>query len=173
MSQTLECGLPQKFPTYRPTLGENKLLKLESGNGSWYCNYCKAHRGLCSGAVVKDHKAVQCDNCEMWVHNGCSFITKTKYETLQNANCTWICQKCEFFNLSDSLFVDQFNLENQNKFDPLTKEKKTGSSSFDTSKTTFISGLKLVSMSIDSIKGKKLELLAFFCSCCGYSRNIN
>ena len=22
--------------------------------------------------LLRDHKAVQCDNCEMWVHNGCS-----------------------------------------------------------------------------------------------------
>ena len=99
-----------------------------------YCN-CKAD---CSGAVLKDHKAVQCDNCKMWVHNGCSFITESQYETLQNTNCTWIFPKCEFFNFSDSFFDDQLNLENQNRFDPLTKEKKTGSSSFGTNKNNFI-----------------------------------
>ena len=41
----------------------------------------KADCGLCSGAVLKDHKAVQCNNCKMWVHNGCSFITESQYET--------------------------------------------------------------------------------------------
>ena len=81
-----------------------KLLKLESGNGSWYCTNCKANCGLCSGAVLKDHKAVQCDICEMWVHNGCSLITESQCETLQGTNCTWICPKCEFFNFSDSFF---------------------------------------------------------------------
>ena len=60
--------------------------------------------GLCNGAVQKHHKAVQCDNCEMWVHNGCSFITESQYETLQNTNYTWICPKCEFFNFSNSFF---------------------------------------------------------------------
>ena len=103
---------------------------------------CKADCGLCSGAVLKDHKAVQCDSCEMWVHNGCSFIKESQYETLQNTNCTWICPKCEFFNFSDSFFDDQLSLENQNRFDPLKKEKKTGSSAFDTSKNNFIGGLK-------------------------------
>ena len=56
----------------------------------------------------------------------------------------------------------QLNLENQNRFDTLTKEKKTGSSSFGTSKNNFIGGLKFVSMNINSFGGKKLELLAFF-----------
>ena len=100
-------------------LRDNELLKLESRNGSWYCTNCKADCGLCSGAVLKDHKVVQCDNCEMWVHNGCSFITESQYETLQNTNCTWICPIYEFFNFSDSFFDDQLNLENQNTFDPL------------------------------------------------------
>ena len=86
-------------------LGDNELLKLESGNGSWYCKNCKADGGLCSGAVLKDHKAVQCDNCEMWVHNGCSFVTESQYESLENTNCTWICPKCDFFNFSDSFFL--------------------------------------------------------------------
>ena len=37
---------------------------------------------------------------------------------------------------------------------------KTGSSSVDTRKNNFISGLQLVSMNINSIRGKQLELLA-------------
>ena len=69
----------------------------------------------------------------------------------------WICPKCDFFNFFD----DQLNLENQNRFDPLTKENKTGSSSFGTSKNNFIGGLKFVSININSIRGKKFELLAF------------
>ena len=43
-------------------------------------------------------------------------------------------------------FDDQLNLKNQNRFDPQAKEKKTGSSSFGTSKNNFISGLKFVSI---------------------------
>ena len=33
---------------------------------------CKAECGLCSGAVLNDHKALHCDNCGIWVHNDCS-----------------------------------------------------------------------------------------------------
>ena len=116
---------------------------------------------LCSGAVLNSQMAVQYDKCTMWVHNECSYITETLYETVQNSNCTWICPKCDFFKFSDSFFHDQLNLENQNRFDPLTKEKKTRSSSNGTNKNNFVSGLKFISMNINSIRGKKLELSAF------------
>ena len=60
----------------------------------------------------------------MWIHNECSFIGETQYETVNNTNCTWICPKCEFFNFSVSFFGEQVNLETENRFVPLTKEKK-------------------------------------------------
>ena len=49
-------------------------------------------------------------------------------------------------------------MENQNRFDPLANGSgtKTGSD-----KNKFISGLKFVSININSMRGKKLELLAF------------
>ena len=72
--------------------------------------------GLCSGAVLKGHKAVQCDSFDMWIHNECSFIAETQFETVNNTNCTWICPKCEFFNFSDSFFGEQVNLETENRF---------------------------------------------------------
>ena len=111
----------------------------------------------CSGAVLKGHKAVRCDSCDMWIHNECSFIA----ETMNNTNCTWICPKCEFFNFSDSFFGEQVSLETENRFVPLTKEKKDRSSPSGTNKSSFIGGLKFISMNIHSIRGKKLELLAF------------
>ena len=142
-------------------LSDNKLLRIESGDGAWYCTNCNADCGLCSGAVLKGHKAVPCDSCDMWIHNECSFIAETQYETVHNTNCTWICPKCEFFNFSDSFFGEQVNLETENRFVPLTKEKKDRSSPCGTNKSSFISGLKFISMNINSIRGKKLELLAF------------
>ena len=63
-----------------------------------------------------------------------------------------------FFNFSDSFFADQLNLQNHNRFGPLANDKgpQTGSV-----KNKFISGLKFLSININSIRGKKLELLAF------------
>ena len=131
-----------------------QTLRIESGDGAWYCTNCKADCGLCSGAVLKGHKAVRCDSCDMWIHNECSFIAETQYEIVNNTNCTWICPKCEFFNFSDSFFGEQVNLETENRFVPLTKEKKDRSSPCGTNKSSFISGLKFISMNINSIRGK-------------------
>ena len=97
----------------------------------------------------------------MWIHNECSFIAETQYKTVKNKNYSWICPKCEFFNFSDSFFGEQVNLETENRFFPLTKEKKDRSSPCGTKKSSFISGLEFISMNINSIRGKKLELLAF------------
>ena len=71
------------------------------------------------------------------------------------------CPKCEFFNFSDSFFGEQVNLETENRFVPLTKEKKDRSSPCGTNKSSFISEMKFISMNINSIRGKKMELLAF------------
>ena len=158
----LECEECEKrFHASCSNLSDNELLRIESGDGAWYCTNCKADCGLCSGAVLKGHKAVQCDNCDMWIHNECSFIAETQYETVNNTNCTWICPKCEFFNFSDSFFGEQVNVETENRFVPLTKVKKDRSSPCGTNKSSFISGLKFISMNINSTRGKKLELLAF------------
>ena len=56
----------------------------------------KTECGLCSGVVLNDHNAVQCDKCEMWVHNDCSFVTGFQYETMQNSSCTLLCPNVIF-----------------------------------------------------------------------------
>ena len=66
----LECEECEKrFHASCSNLGDKELLRIESGDGAWYCTNCKADCGLCSGAILKDHKAVQCDSCDMWIHN--------------------------------------------------------------------------------------------------------
>ena len=127
----------------------------------WYCKDCKAECGLCSGDVLNNHKAVQCDKCEMWVHNDCSFVTDFQYETMQNSSCTWICPKCEFFNFSDSFFSEQLNLEDQNRFMPLAKDTETRTPSTGSKNNKFVSGLKFSSINVNGIRSKKLELLAY------------
>ena len=54
-------------------------------------------------------------------------------------------------------------MEIENKFDPLANGSGTKASqtSSDKNKNKFITGLKFVSININSIRGKKLELLAF------------
>ena len=97
----------------------------------------------------------------MWIHTERSVIAETQYETVKNKNCTWICPKCEFFNFSDSFFGEQVNLETENRFVPLTKEKEDRSTPCGTNKSSFISGLKFISMNINSIRGKKTGIAGF------------
>ena len=52
-------------------------------------------------------------------------------------------------------------MENQNRFNPLANGSGTKASQTGSDKNKFISGLKCVSININSIRGKKLELLAF------------
>ena len=52
-------------------------------------------------------------------------------------------------------------MENQNRFDPLANGSGTKVSQTGSDKNKFISGLKFVSININSIRGNKLELLAF------------
>ena len=80
--KSVKCGECEKrFHTSCISLDEKELLELESGNGSWYCTNCKADCGLCSGAVLYGHNAVQCDKCEMWIHNKCSLITESEFDS--------------------------------------------------------------------------------------------
>ena len=87
----LECEECEKrFHASCSKLGDDELLRIESGDGAWYCSNCKADCGLCSGTVLNGQKAVQCDSCDTWIHNECSFIADTQYKTVKNKNCTWI-----------------------------------------------------------------------------------
>ena len=119
-----------------------------------------------AGAVLNSHKAVQCDNCEMWVHNKCSLVSDNQYENKQNSNCSWICPKCDFFNFSDSFFSDQLNLEEQNRFAPLSSDSSCGTKTCEsgTNKNKFISGLKFSSININSIRGKNSSCWHFLIS---------
>ena len=97
----------------------------------------------------------------MWIHYKCSFITESEFDSVENTSCTWICPKCDIFYFSDSFFADQLNFENEIRLDPLANGSGTKASQTGSDKNTFITGLKFVSININSIGGKKLELLAF------------
>ena len=62
----LECEECKKsFHASCSNPGDNELVRIESGDGAWYCTNCKAD----CGAVLKSHKAVRCDSCDRWIHN--------------------------------------------------------------------------------------------------------
>ena len=56
--EEIQCEKKKRFHASCSNLGDNELLRIVSGVGAWYCTNFKADCGLCSGAVLKGHKAV-------------------------------------------------------------------------------------------------------------------
>ena len=44
---------------------------------------------ICNNPVAKNHKAVECDNCGLWVHIKCNKINTQTYKYLQKESCAW------------------------------------------------------------------------------------
>ena len=49
---------------------------------------------ICLKTVKSNHKAVQCDSCDLWVHIGCNGTTDNEYEFLKTCDDTWECLIC-------------------------------------------------------------------------------
>eukprot|EP00111_Clytia_hemisphaerica_P014206 TCONS_00041846-protein len=50
--------------------------------------------GICSNPVAKNHNAVWCDLCNLWIHIKCNNTSLDVYHRLQNDENSWFCQKC-------------------------------------------------------------------------------
>ena len=100
LDRLLECEECEKrFHASYSNLGDNGLLRIESGDGAWYCTNCKADCGLCSGSVLKGHKAVQCDSCDMWIHNECPIYCR---------NSVWNCEQYKLYMDLPEMWILQF-----------------------------------------------------------------
>ena len=44
--------------------------------------------------LAKNHKAIECDNCKLWVHLKCNKINVQTYKLLQNDHAAWFCLTC-------------------------------------------------------------------------------
>ena len=49
---------------------------------------------VCDRAVTKNHKAVQCDCYDMWVHIACNYLNVYTYRKLQKDKSSWYCLCC-------------------------------------------------------------------------------
>ena len=85
-------------------------------NQSKYCDWTKSkpnppHRNLLVMAlflsgdvqrnpVAKTHYALQCDQCDQWVHYKCEGLTREQYLKLESDRLTtWFCNKCKLPNV--------------------------------------------------------------------------
>ena len=49
---------------------------------------------ICENPVAKNHKAIQCDKCHLWVHIKCNKINTQTYRLLERDETTWYCISC-------------------------------------------------------------------------------
>ena len=49
---------------------------------------------ICNNPVAKNHKAVQCDKCQLWVHMKCNKINIQTYNMLKEDKTVWYCISC-------------------------------------------------------------------------------
>ena len=50
--------------------------------------------GICSRSVGENHRAIQCDVCNFWIHIRCNNVSPSSYEELIQDEDPWICIKC-------------------------------------------------------------------------------
>ena len=81
---------------------------------------------ICYTAVRNNQGGVQCDSCDLWVHNKCNGTTDEKYEILKisDESLTWECLVCMLskkidtvpFTLCDNTELRNLNSSNSMKF---------------------------------------------------------
>ena len=49
---------------------------------------------VCNRTVAKNHRAVQCDLCDSWVHIACNNLNLYTYRKLQKDKSPWCCMCC-------------------------------------------------------------------------------
>ena len=50
--------------------------------------------GICKKSVNSNHRALQCDICDFWVHIKCNGLSDSDYLRLQLSDEKWFCSKC-------------------------------------------------------------------------------
>ena len=90
---------------------------------------------VCSRSVHSNHKALQCDNCQMWSHIKCVSISNDYYAVLQQTtDFSWQCPSCLFAALpsldisshSDSDTTLSNSMGDQHSLLELLKDKPRG-----------------------------------------------
>ena len=81
---------------------------------------------ICSKSIAKNHKAICCDVCHIWVHTKCNKINAATYNMLQNDETKWFCIECskEIFLFSSLNGAKFFFTTQGKKLKFLTKTKK-------------------------------------------------
>ena len=95
-------------------------ILLQNSEKKWFCPNCVSPCGICTKNVTKSDPAIECDSCELWIHNTCAVVSPEEYMIVQATNCTWSCPKCDSDTLSSSFSSSSSNLETRNQFEVLS-----------------------------------------------------
>jgi hypothetical protein len=80
---------------------------------------------ICSKPVKSNQAALQCDQCETWVHTKCDGLSKEDYNRFQNIHSlVFECPKCRLLTFTDSFFMDNsMTLSTNNSFEALSEDE--------------------------------------------------
>lgn len=166
LDKALQCDDCDRWVhTHCGKVNSAEYKRLGQSDEPWYCPNCVATCGLCECNVLNSHKAVQCDSCNMWIHNSCSLLSDDEYGHMQSSACSWICPKCEVLNFSDSFFEELSCIKISNPFTNLRSNHSKHSSENQKSSQKVKSNRKIenlffVQANVNGIRGKKLEVLS-------------
>ena len=80
--------------------------------------------GICKRPVAKNHKAIQCDQCQFWIHCKCNNTSNSEYNKLAEECSLWCCIRCINYTLPFSKISDEalrLNLSGKNIDDSTIK----------------------------------------------------
>ena len=150
-------------------LSDDEYSKLLKSDDDWCCKDCVSPCGMCKADVVRSHSAIECDKCKTWIHSSCASVNEELYSRISTPNCSWYCPRCNTNNTS--LFTSQIhNIKSYNIYDHLSKTPQISDTGPNNKKSARISdsfnhkSIKFVSININGIRGKKLELQAYLAS---------
>ena len=74
---------------------------------------------ICLKPILAHHGSIECDTCELWVHNKCNGTTPAEYEAYQSMGelFSWECLKCRTKRLCDNIaymFLNNVDIDNLN-----------------------------------------------------------
>ena len=125
---------------------------------------------LCTACVRVNERVICCDVCDAWFHVSCARINST-FSRFEGSRVSWICERCDSSNFSQTLFSSSLTIECNNYFSPISNllgEPVACSSpvSFANSHKTAISTtprgpLKVLTANVNHFIAKQLELKQF------------
>ena len=80
---------------------------------------------LCTACVRVNERVICCDVCDAWFHVNCGRINST-FSRFEGSRVSWICERCDSSNFSQTLFSSSLTIECNNYFSPISNLRQVG-----------------------------------------------